>query len=174
VKACEYLAHYGSYPKRYVRQIYNNDCVVMGARMLNRMVNSCALCGLCETVCPEKTGMGEVVREARQSLVKKGKMPPSAHDFALRDMAFSGSEHFALARHAPGQRSSGALFFPGCQLCSSSPDHVARIYEHLLQRIPGGVGLHLGCCGAPADWAGRQDLFREALTRSGRGAAGAS
>jgi NADPH-dependent glutamate synthase beta subunit-like oxidoreductase len=168
VKACEYLAHYGSYPKRYVRQIYNNDCIVMGARTLNRMVNSCALCGLCEAVCPEKLSMGEVVREARQSLLQKGKMPPSAHEFALRDMAFSGSEHFTLARHAPGLTSSSALFFPGCQLCASSPHHVARIYEHLLRKIPGGVGLHLGCCGAPADWAGRQDLFDGALQEIAR------
>jgi glutamate synthase (NADPH/NADH) small chain len=168
VKACEYLAHYGSYPKRYLRQIYNNDCVVMGARMLNRMVNSCALCGQCEAVCPENLGMGETIREARLSLVKKGKMPPSAHEFALRDMAFSCSEHFTLARHAPGQASSAALFFPGCQLSASSPHHVARIYEHLLQKVPGGVGLHLGCCGAPADWAARQDLFDGALQQIAR------
>jgi glutamate synthase (NADPH/NADH) small chain len=168
VKACEYLAHYGSYPKRYVRQIYNNDCVVMGARMLNRMVNSCALCGLCDAVCPENLGMGDTIREARQSLVKKKKMPPSPHDFALRDMAFSASEHFALARHAPGRESSSAIFFPGCQLCSSSPHHVARIYGHLQEKIPGGVGLHLGCCGAPADWAGRLDLFEAALKEVAR------
>ncbi len=168
VKACEYLAHYGSYPKRYVRQIYNNDCIVMGARTLNRMVNSCALCGLCEAVCPEKLSMGEVVREARQSLVEKGKMPPSAHEFALQDMAFSGSEHFALARHAPGRASSSALFFPGCQLSASSPHHVARIYDHLREKIPGGVCLHLGCCGAPADWASRQDLFDGALQEIAR------
>jgi hypothetical protein len=103
------------------------------------------------------------VREARESLVKKGKMPPSAHEFALRDMAFSTSEHFGLARHAPGEASSSALFFPGCQLSASSPGHVERIYQHLLQKIPGGVGLHLGCCGAPADWASRKDLFDGAL-----------
>jgi len=163
VKACEYLAHYGSYPKRYVRQIYNNDCIVMGARTLNRMVNSCALCGLCEAICPEKLSMGEVVREARQSLVAKGKMPPSTHEFALRDMAFSRSEHFALVRHAPHRDSSATIFFPGCQLGASSPEHVLRVYEHLREKVDGGVGLHLGCCGAPADWAGRQDLFREAL-----------
>jgi glutamate synthase (NADPH) small chain len=172
VKACEYLAHYGSYPKRYVRQIYNNDSIVMGARQLNRMVNSCALCGLCEAVCPEKLSMGEVVREARASLVKKGKMPPSAHEFALRDMAFSGSEHFALARHAPGQATSSALFFPGCQLSASSPQHVVRAYQHLREKIPGGVGLHLGCCGAPADWASRQDLFEGTLQELARTWAG--
>lgn len=163
VKACEYLAHYGSYPKRYVRQIYNNDCIVMGTRPLNRMVNSCALCGLCEAVCPEKLNMGEVSREARQSMVGKGRMPPSIHEFAIRDMVFSKGEHFSLARHEPGHFASSTLFFPGCQLAASSPDHVVRLYDHLRSRIPGGVGLHLGCCGAPADWAARNDLLDGAL-----------
>jgi Fe-S oxidoreductase len=96
-------------------------------------------------------------------MVQKGKMPPSAHEFALRDMAFSRGEHFALARHAPHRESSAALFFPGCQLAASSPEHVLHVYEHLRQKVDGGVGLHLGCCGAPADWACRRDLLRETL-----------
>jgi glutamate synthase (NADPH/NADH) small chain len=33
-----------------------------------------------------------------------------------------------------------------------------------LQDMLGDVGLILGCCGAPADWAGRTDLFQAALT----------
>jgi len=163
VKVCEYLAHYKSYPKRYVREIYNNDCIVMGQHPANRMVNTCSLCGLCEAVCPEKLSMGEVCLDARESMVKKGKMPPSAHEFALRDMAFSTSEAFALARHQPGFTSSAAVFFPGCQLCASSPDHVLRAYEYLQGRIAGGVGLILGCCGAPAQWAGERDLFANIL-----------
>jgi glutamate synthase (NADPH/NADH) small chain len=163
VKACEYLAHYGSYPKRYVRQIYNNDCIIMGTHPLNRMVNSCALCGLCEAVCPTDLNMGDVCREAREAMVSKGKMPPSTHEFALRDMAFSRSDHFTLARHAPHRNASAAVFFPGCQLAASSPEHVIRVYEHLREKLDGGVGLHLGCCGAPADWSLRQHLFREAL-----------
>jgi Fe-S oxidoreductase len=132
------------------------------------MVNSCSLCVLCETVCPEKLSMGEVVREARESMVRKGKMPLSAHEFALRDMAFSGGEHFVLARHAPGKAASSALFFPGCQLSASSPQHVAGVYQHLRQKIPDGVGLYLGCCGAPADWASRRDLFDGALQEVAR------
>jgi len=40
VKVCEYLKDYGSYPKRYVREIYNNLCIVMGVRNKNRMINS--------------------------------------------------------------------------------------------------------------------------------------
>jgi Fe-S oxidoreductase len=163
VKVCEYLAHYKSYPKRYVREIYNNDCIVMGAHPANRMVNSCSLCGLCAAVCPEKLSMGEVCLDARQSMVKKGKMPPSAYDFALRDMTFSTSEAFALARHQPGHTASQAVFFPGCQLSASSPDHVAQTYAYLQQRIPGGVGLILGCCGAPAKWSGEQVQFQSVL-----------
>jgi Fe-S oxidoreductase len=158
VKSCAYLAHYGSYPKRYVREIINNDSIVLGQRKANKMVNSCALCGLCADVCPEKLSMADVCREARESLVEKGKMPPSAHEFALRDLAFNTSDQFALARHAPGTTSSAALFFPGCQLAASCPGELTKIYAHLRDRIPGGVGLHLGCCGAPADWAGRRDL----------------
>lgn len=163
VKVCEFLAHHRSTPRRYVREIYNNDCIVMGAHQANRMVNSCTLCGLCEAVCPEKLSMADACLEARRSMVAKGKMPPSAHEFALRDMEFSVGPAFALARHAPGHDRSEALFFPGCQLAGSSPDHVVRAYARLREELGGPVGLVLGCCGAPARWAGREERFREVL-----------
>jgi len=163
-EVCPYLDHYGSYPKRYIREIYNNETIVMGARKSNRMIDSCALCGLCAEVCPEQLSMGEVCLSARQGMTAKGKMPPSHHDFALRDMAFSRSDAFTLARHQPGFDTSAVVFYPGCQLAASSPEHVARAYAHLCASIDGGVGLILGCCGAPAHWAGRDDLF--AATRA--------
>ena len=128
---CPYLEEYGSYPKSYVRQIYNNESIVMGMRKANRMINSCALCGLCAAVCPENLSMAEVCLDARQSMVLAGKMPPSTHDFALRDMAFSQSDAFAMARHQPGFATSQAAFLPGCQLSASAPGHVASCYEHL-------------------------------------------
>lgn len=161
VKVCEYLKQYGAYPKRYVREIYNNECIVMGQRKANRMVNSCALCGLCTSVCPEKLSMADVCLDARQSMVKKGKMPPSAHEFALRDMAFSTSDAFTLARHQPGHDTSKYAFLPGCQLSASSPQHVSSCYEYLRNNLSGGVGLMLACCGAPAHWAGEEKLFQE-------------
>jgi NADPH-dependent glutamate synthase beta subunit-like oxidoreductase len=163
VKVCEFLAHYKSYPKRYVREIYNNDCIVMGFHPTNQLVNSCSLCALCAAVCPEDLNMGEVCLAARESMVSRGKMPPSAHDFALRDMAFSRSQAFMLARHQPGFTTSEALFFPGCQLSASSPDHVTRVYEYLRNTIAGGVGLVLECCGAPAHWSGEKNLFEDVL-----------
>lgn len=161
VQVCPYLEHYKGYPKRYIREIYNNETIVMGARKSNRMIDSCTLCGLCAEVCPEDLGMGEVCLSARAGMIAKGRMPVSHHDFALRDLAFSRSEAFTLSRHQPGFDKSALLFYPGCQLAASSPDHVARIYAHLCERVPGGVGLMLGCCGAPAHWAARGDLFDE-------------
>ena len=162
VKVCPYLEEYGSYPKSYVRQIYNNETIVMGVRKANRMINSCALCGLCATVCPEHLNMADVCLDARQTMVRTGKMPPSTYDFALRDMAFSQSDAFALVRHQPEFATSTTAFLPGCQLSASSPDHVVKVYEHLRSTLPGGVGLILGCCGAPARWAGDEAKFQEA------------
>jgi len=161
-KVCEYLASFGSYPRKYVRQVYNNLAIVMGTRHANKLINSCSLCGLCSEICPTDLDMGAVCKEARQTMVAQGHMPPSAHDFALRDMAFSNSELFTLARHQPGTQASANLFFPGCQLSASAPEQVEQVYAYLRDRLP-GTGLMLRCCGAPADWAGRSDLFQEAL-----------
>lgn len=160
VKHCVYLREYKSYPKVYVRQIYNNDSIVMGTRQANTMINSCMLCGLCETLCPEDFAMADVCLEARRSMVDKGKMPQSAHEFALRDMAFANGSKSALTRHAPDGSASEYVFFPGCQLTASDPEGVRAAYADLRSRI-GSVGLMLRCCNAPARWSGRETLFRE-------------
>ncbi len=161
VKACEYLKRYGSYPKRYVRDIYNNLSIVLGNRKANRMIDSCTLCGLCGTLCPNDLSMGEVCLEARRDMVDSGHMPASHHEFALRDMAHSRSEAAAFARSQPGFEKCAVAFFPGCQLAASSPWHVERVYAHLAEKITGGVGLIVDCCGAPALWSGRRALHDE-------------
>lgn len=163
VKVCVYLERFGAYPRKYTREIYNNESIVRGARQANRLINSCSLCGLCEVVCPEDFAMQDLCLEARRSMVKRGKMPPSAHEFALEDMAFSLSDRFALARHEPGLKASALAFFPGCQLAGSQPDKVIAVYEYLRSVLTGGVGLVLGCCAAPAWWAGSKARFDEGL-----------
>jgi Fe-S oxidoreductase len=162
VKDCEYLASYDGYPKKYVRQIYNNLSIVMGTRLFNKMINSCSLCGQCKEICPTHLDMGALCKEARQTMVEQNHMPPSAHDFALRDMAFSNSEHFSLTRNQPGTDSSQYVFFPGCQLSASAPEQVKQVYAYLRSHLP-QVGLMLGCCGAPADWAGEREVFKSAM-----------
>ncbi len=165
VKVCTFLESFGAYPRRYAREIYNNESIVMGERKANKLINSCSLCGLCEAVCPNDFAMQDLCLAARQSMVSRNKMPPSAHDFALQDMAFSQSEAFFMARHPPGGSQSQYLFFPGCQLCASAPGQAMQVYDYLRQTLTGGVGLMLGCCGAPAHWAGRQEQFSEELYR---------
>lgn len=163
VKACVFMAHYKGYPKRYFREIYNNLSIVMGIHYANKMINTCSECGLCAHICPNGADMGEVVQEARNQMVTTKKMPPSAHDFALRDMAFSKSEKFALCKPQPEHEATKYLFFPGCQLAGSKPEHIEKTYLWLINHLQGGVGLMLDCCGAPALWSGRRDLFEEGL-----------
>jgi glutamate synthase (NADPH) small chain len=164
VKKCLYLERYKGYPKKYAREIFNNERMLLGAaRHYNVFVNSCSTCGLCETVCPNDFYMGDLCLEARRTMVDKKFMPPSLHEFALEDMAHSNGEKFTLFRHEPGKTESAWLYFPSCQLCGTTPGEVVSSYDYLRDRLSGGVGVLLHCCGAPAFWAGREDLFKEAL-----------
>ncbi len=164
VKVCEFLSSFNGYPRKYIRQIYNNLSIVMGQRHGNKLINSCSLCGLCKEVCPEALHMGNVCKAAREIMVSQRKMPPTAHEFAIRDMEFSNSDKCSLVRHQPGTNTSAFLFFPGCRLSGSSSPNVERTYYYLMERLKGGVGLMLRCCGAPADWAGRKDDFSKSLS----------
>jgi glutamate synthase (NADPH/NADH) small chain len=159
VKVCVYLEKFRGYPKKYAREIYNNLSIVIGEHPANKLINSCSLCGLCEHVCPNDFAMQDLCLESRQTMVKNNKMPPSAHEFALLDMDFSRSERFSLARHQPGCQTSAHAFFPGCQLCASAPEQVEAVYAHLQSTLEDGLGLILGCCGAPAHWAGQRTRF---------------
>lgn len=165
VKGCAFLAHYKSYPKRYVREVYNNLTIVMGTRHANEMINACSLCGQCGEICPNGLNMAEVFSKARSIMVETAKMPPSSHDFALRDLAFSNSDAYFLARGQKGRQESRYAFFPGCQLGASAPEVVRAAYNDLAARLEGGVGLLLGCCGVIADWAGQEELFEKTIQK---------
>jgi Fe-S oxidoreductase len=162
LKGCAHMQRYGRRPKTYAREIYTNENVFLGTRYANTMINSCTLCGLCGQRCPLNLSMAPLVAQTRRSMVASEKMPPSAHDFALRDMAQANSERASLLV-APAGRENGEnyVFFPGCQLAATAPEHVEAAYAYLVEHLGAGVGLMLGCCGAPADWAGRDDLLAE-------------
>lgn len=161
VKACAHLRKYNTTPKQYVRQINHNETIVLGDRYANKMINSCTLCGLCGEVCPEGLSMKNIIQETRESMVERDKMPISAHDFALKDMEFSNSIYFSMVKNEPGLEKVKYVFYPGCQLPASAPEYIEKIYTYLMSNIQEGVGLMLGCCGAPADWAGRQALIQK-------------
>ncbi len=119
VKACEYLKHYGSYPKRYVRDIYNNISIVMGNRKANRMIDSCTLCGLCDTLVPERPQHG---RGVPRSAPRHGRQRPHAR-LASR---------FRPARHGAQPLGRGCLRPP--------PAGPHRQRRRLLPRLP-AIGL---------------------------------
>ena len=123
------------------------------------MINSCMLCGLCEEVCPEDFAVQELCLTARQEMVEKGQMPPSAHEFALRDMHFANTKAI-IAKNAPDATTSTYAFFPGCQMPAISPELVENTYQFLQTAMQDPVGLFVHCCGAPAHWAGQQDTAR--------------
>lgn len=163
--ACTHLRKYNINPKRYIRSINHNERVILGDHYANKMINSCTRCGLCGEVCPSGINMADIIKETRESMVLRGKMPPSAHAFALKDMEFNNSDKFKLVKHEPGFKESKYLFFPGCQLSASSPEYVNKTYDYLRENIKEGVGLYLGCCGAPAEWASRMDIFKESIEK---------
>jgi Fe-S oxidoreductase len=158
VKKCVYLQHFKGTPRKYSREMYNSVLTVKGHRQANLLINSCAQCGLCAAVCPNGADMGGFTAILRRDLVRARVMPPSAHEFALEDMAFSNASDVAFLRPQPGHSSSAWLFFPGCQLPASLPEETEAVYAHLCRHLPGGVGFFLSCCGAPARWAGQEQL----------------
>ncbi len=186
IKACSHMRSFNISPDAYVRQINHNERIILGTHYANKMINSCTLCGLCREECHLNISMKAVVQETRESMVEKNKMPVSAHDFALKDMAFSNSQRFSLVRGQPSKEQSkhlfyyplisyskyvqglflgtgktAYLFYPGCQLPASFPDYIEEIYRYLVGSLKGDVGIYLGCCGAPADWAGRKQQADE-------------
>ncbi len=163
VKVCAYLEHYKSYPRVYARQIYNNLSIVQGARSYTKMIDSCMMCGLCTEVCPEDFSMADLCLSARRDLFSRGKLGPSAHEFALEDMEFANGPEFALMRAEPGQETCAHLFFPGCQLGGEPDGKIPETYAFLRGHLSGGVGLALGCCGMPANWSAREELFQETM-----------
>ena len=163
--ACAFLRNYKRYPKMYAREVFNNFTIVMGIHGANGMINSCSLCGQCKVMCPNGFDMGQICKVAREDMVARGKMPPSTHDFALMDMAFSNGDDYFMVRHQPGKETSRYALFPGCQMGASLPDTVKTVYQDLTKRLEGGVGLILGCCGAIADWAGNQPQLQKELDK---------
>jgi len=195
IKACSHMQRFNISPDAYIRQINQSERIILGTHYANKMINSCTECGLCEEECFLDISMKNVIHETRESMVEKGKMPVSAHDFALKDMQFSNSNRFSMVRKQPskeqskdlfyypvlsyskyarglykGSGKSGYLFYPGCQLSATHSEVIGDIYKYLVgamkeSTIEGDVGMYLGCCGAPADWAGRQDLMQENIKK---------
>ena len=126
-------------------------------RTITREAYSCNICGHCKSVCPEGVDMGGVLQLSRAARVSAGIHPAALHDFWLREMEFASTEG-AYVSAPKGKSACEYAFYPGCQLGASNPAYVLKSYEFLKERFD--AGIFLGCCGAPAYWAGDEKRLR--------------
>ncbi len=106
--------------------------------------------------------LGALLQYSRVSRQNAGTAPPALHEYWLREMDFSVSEA-SFAASPKNKDSCEYLFFPGCQLGASNPEHVLRSFAFLQEHFD--AGIFLGCCGAPAYWAGDENRFEENAAR---------
>ncbi len=164
-EVCEFMQHYRKLPPKLANAIdYGLTDYTLDAVSNNRIVNSCSDCGACLQRCPVAIDTGYQIYLARRQMFDKGLIPPAYHDFLLRDLAHAQSGAAALLLEAPSGRNR-SLFFPGCQLGASDPGYVLGAYELLLAEDP-DIALLLGCCGAPARWAGDETLGRQVAEKN--------
>ncbi len=164
VNECVYLQKYGSFPRSYTRQIYNNTAIVLGDHKANSLINGCMMCGQCTEICPERFSMIDVCLDAREDMVEKNYMPPSAFEFAVDDMLSASQSPCSLFMKSPHHAENPShVFFPGCQLSALRAEQVFAVYE-ILCASPAtitSVGLMLSCCGIPAYWSGQKQRNQE-------------
>lgn len=157
VKDCEFLSSMCSSPKDLARDLIAG---LENADVL-KMMYSCNVCSLCETVCPENLDTGKMLIEARREAVRRGLGPLPEHKGIISYFNAGVGKAFTLIRSEPGRRHSKRLFFTGCALPAVAPAYTKLIYEELRRNYP-GTGIMMYCCGAPVELLGMDDAFAEA------------
>lgn len=169
VKYCDLMRSYHKYPKRVEEEVQTTiEPVSLSrkARLGTRMIATCNHCGLCRQVCPVSLDTGTYLLDSHRRMVEEGAMPWAYHEFWLRDMEFSNTEASAVINPS-GSGTPKYLFFPGCRLGGSDPRLVLDSFGAMLEHEPESA-LCLGCCGAPAEWAGEEKLHTETVERFAR------
>ncbi|NLO28156.1 MAG: NAD(P)-binding protein [Actinobacteria bacterium] len=156
---CEMLRRFRKDPRKIGVEVYTDMNVnpPFSTRALTREAYSCNICGYCESVCPESVDIGRAMQLSRTARMSAGVDPAALHDYWLREMDFSTSEG-AFASAPKGRDACEYAFYPGCQLGASNPEHVLRAYGFLKEKYD--AGIILGCCGAPAYWAGDEERLQ--------------
>ncbi len=103
----------------------------------------CALCGLCDAVCPEGLSPSAMLHAMREEAQVRHLVDLKPYSPWLN--------YEKLGRHPLFRRNlipagCGTVFFPGCSLPGSRPAAVRGLYRSLRHDDP-AIGLVLDCCG---------------------------
>jgi len=167
IRNCDLMSYFGKYPKRIGEEVeitIHPGTLDGNGTVATRLISTCNHCGLCKNICPLEIDTGDFLLQSHRAMREKGAMPWAFHDFWIRDMEFTNSEAAGLCRLPEGYGKSRYVFFPGCQLGASDPRYVTESYRFLLAHHS-DTALMLGCCGAPADWAGDEPLHGEVIAK---------
>lgn len=153
IDQCELLSSTPKKPTKMAVEVYTdaNANPPIATHELTRITYSCNDCGHCKRVCSEGVDVGSLLRFARENRFGTKNEPKALHWFWLREMDAASREGFYYGIPG-GKKECSYAFFPGCQLGASNPDHVLKSYDFLKENYE--AGIILGCCGAPAYWAG--------------------
>ncbi|NLA86109.1 MAG: NAD(P)-binding protein, partial [Clostridiales bacterium] len=159
-RSCEMLKWFKKKPHRIAVEVFTDSQATstISARTLTREAYSCNMCGKCKAVCPESVDIGALLQFSRTDRANAGKDIPAYHDYWLREMDFNTTQGF-FAQAPRGKETCEYAFFPGCQLGAFNKDHVIKSHAYLSSKY--STGLILGCCGAPAYWAGDEKRLTE-------------
>ncbi len=161
---CEMIAWFRKMPHKLGLEVYTDMQAgsTISKRTLTRETYSCNICGKCKSVCPVEVDIGSLLQFSRENRFDAGKNIPAFHDFWMREFDFHTTEAF-FASPPKGKKTCDYAFFPGCQLGAAEPDHVLKSFNYLSGKLDAGIVL--GCCGAPAYWAGDKKLLFENVER---------
>ena len=165
-RACDLMHYFRKFPKRIAEEIHlsvHPGTLDGNGTLATRLMSTCNQCGLCKEVCPEGIDTGDIFLQGHRAMHAQGAMPWAWHEAFKQDMAFAVDEA-GLSRMPAGFGKSRYLFFPGCQLGGSDPRYVTESYRFLREHWP-DTALTLGCCGAPAEWAGDEEARAGVMDR---------
>ncbi|MBQ6606687.1 MAG: NAD(P)-binding protein [Firmicutes bacterium] len=161
IRHCPMMNYFEKFPLRIRDEVHVTvypGTLDHDGTVAQRLISTCSQCGLCGEVCPQDIDMGDFLRVAHQIMNTREAFPWAFHQFWLRDMEHARSPYAAFAA-SPAEKPA-YVFFPGCQAGASEPRYVTEAYALLRENEP-DCGVMLSCCGAPAVWAGREDLQQQ-------------
>lgn len=159
--SCEMLASFRKKPRKIATEVYTDTQVssTFSTRTLTRQTFSCNMCSYCKSVCPEGINMKDLFYLSRRDRKKTGATPQGFFDYWMREMEFNNEK--ATFYGAANENTCEYVFYPGCQLGSYNPQHVIKTYDILSKNL--NCGIYVGCCGAPAMWAGDDEKLQSSI-----------